>query len=239
MIALSVLSLKKPLSEVQSGDHYPARRAPAKLGEDVFALVCPDRETPTLILDAGGGHVAYANWNCLQLLERQAPVGLSDERLIFHSADVNRRFYRALEHTAAGGSPERAVVAGHCDRSLTWFSVVIRNMHGFFRDALHRSLMGGDPLSRFVLIEFRLSRNSPDPTALLALAEACALSPAETDVVKLLACGWSLPQIASSRGVKLATIRQCMKNLLAKTNCHRQTELIHLVMSLCPMVRER
>jgi len=182
------------------------------------------------------GHVVYANWNCLQLLEKQAPVGLSDERLIFRSADVNRRFYRALEQTA-GGSTERTVVVGHCDRSLTWFSVVIRNMHGFFRDALHRSLMGGDPLSRFVLIEFRLSRNSPDPTALLALAEACALSPAETDVVKLLACGWSLPQIASSRGVKLATIRQCMKNLLAKTNCHRQTELIHLVMSLCPMVR--
>jgi DNA-binding CsgD family transcriptional regulator len=240
MLALSALSLKKPANE--PGDEplgqVETGTLANTLGDDVFALVCPDWGTPSLVLDASLGRVAYANWSCLKLLEGQAPACLAEGRLVFCSAEVNRRFYRVLEHTA-GSSTEFAVVVGHCEGSISWFSVTIRNAHGFFRDVLQRSLPPARRSSRFVVIQFAVTGNFPDPAALAALAEACALSPAEAELLKFLACGRSISQIAKNRGVKLATMRQRMKNVLAKANCHRQTELIHLVMSLCPMAQNR
>jgi DNA-binding CsgD family transcriptional regulator len=200
----------------------------------VFALVCPDWGPPSLVLDACPGRVAYANWTCLKLLKGHIPASLTDGRLVFCSADVNRRFYRVLEQTA-GTSMESAVVIGHCEGSTSWFSVTIRNAYGFFRDVLQRNLPRIRRSSRLVVVEFAMTGKLPDPTALAALADACSLSPAEGELLKFLACGWPIEKIARKRGVKLATMRQRMKSVLAKANCHRQTELIHLVMSLCPM----
>lgn len=241
MIAMSALPSKKPATETfgqQFGHGSEAGSPPNALGEDVFALVCPDWGPPSLVLDACLGRVAYANWSCLRMLESQIPAGLSEGRLVFCSADVNRRFYRVLDQTA-GTSAELAVVIGHCEGSTSWFSVTIRNAHGFYRDVLQRSLPATRQSSRFVVIEFAMTGTFPDPIALTALADACSFSPAEAELLKFLACGWSIPQIAKNRGVKLATMRQRMKSVLAKANCHRQTELIHLVMSLCPMIQDR
>lgn len=240
MIAMSGLPSHKLAKDqfLHLVGHGEAGSSPHPIGEDVFALVCPDWGPPSLVLDACLGRVAYANWTCLKLLESHIPACLTEGRLVFCSPEVNRRFYRVLEQTA-GTSTESAVVVGHCEGAISWFSVTIRNAHGFFRDVLQRNLPKARRSSRLVVIEFAMTGKLPDPIALAALADACSLSPAEGELLKFLACGWSIPEIAKNRGVKLATMRQRMKNVLAKANCHRQTELIHLVMSLCPMGQTR
>ena len=235
MTAMSALPLKRSARENTGSESSPRL---GTFGEEVFALICPDWGAPSLILDACIGRVAYANWSCLKMLESQIPAYLAEDRLVFCSAEVNRRFYRVLEQTA-GASTELAVLVGQCEGSTSWFSITIRNTHGFFRDVLRRSLPSSSWSSRLVIIEFGMTGSFPDPTALMALAEVFSFSPAEMEVVKFLACGWSIQEIARTRGVKLATMRQRMKNVLAKANCHRQTELIHLVMSLCPMIQNR
>lgn len=203
------------------------------MGKDVLALICPDWCDTALVLNAPEGHVAYANWRCLNMLERRTPAWLADGRLVFQSSDFNARFYSRLEETIAGGS-EVAVLVGHEERSVSWFSVTIRNAQGLFRDVLERKLGNGVAARCFVIVEFAMSGSAPEPAALMALAEACSLAPAEAELVGHIAQGLSLEDIAQKRGIALSTVRQRLKAVLAKTRCHRQSELVHLVMSLCP-----
>lgn len=239
MTGMSSLPLKRATMEIpgrQFGYQTEASSRLGTIGEDVLALICPDWSAPSLILDARHGRVAHANLNCLKLLENQALARLADGRLVFRSGEVNRRFHRALGQIAEANT-EFAVVVGHCERSMSWFSITIRSAHDFLRDLSQWRLADGSWPSHLVVVEFATTENFPHAATLTALAEAFSLSPAETEVLQYLACGWSVQEIANMRGVTLATMRQRMKNVLAKTNCHRQAELIHLVMSLCPMIQ--
>lgn len=55
------------------------------------------------------------------------------------------------------------------------------------------------------------------------------LTPAETRVLKALAEGLSVPAIADKFRVSAHTIRTQVKAMLAKTGCHRQSALLHLL----------
>jgi len=203
------------------------------MSKDILALICPDWCDTALVLDAVGGHVAYANWRCLNMLERRRPAWLAEGRLVFESPDFNSRFYLCLEKTVADGA-ETAALIEHDEWSNSWLSVTIHNGQGLFRDVLERRLGNGRPAPRLVIVEFATNGSTPEPAALAALAQSCSLAPAEFELVNSVARGISLEEIAEARGVALSTVRQRMKIVLAKTKCHRQSELVHLVMSLCP-----
>ncbi len=64
-----------------------------------------------------------------------------------------------------------------------------------------------------------------------ALAETYGLAPREVQVATLLAQGRSPAQIASKLGIGLGTVREHLKRALAKTETHRQANLVQLLLS--------
>jgi len=63
------------------------------------------------------------------------------------------------------------------------------------------------------------------------LREVYGLTEAETQLVELLCDGCSLEELAARRGVTLNTVRSQLKQVFAKTNTHRQSELVRLVLA--------
>ena len=64
------------------------------------------------------------------------------------------------------------------------------------------------------------------------------LTPAEAELVVLLAEGVSLEEAAKRRGVTINTVRSQLKNVFAKTDTNRQGELIRLVLTGAASFRE-
>ncbi len=229
----STLPFKEPTHNILRwfASEPVAAAAPGSLGEDIFSLICPDWNAPSLIVDAGNGQIAYANSSCLSLLKGRFPAAIRDGRLVICSAEIDRRFHDSLRQIS--GEAGIARIVGRCDLSGSWFSIAMHSPRGLKHALLQRALPEHRLSTRLVIVELAVTGNSPNAAAMKALADACSLSPAETELVRLLASGRSLPEIAKCRNVTLATMRQRLKCALAKTNCHRQTELVHLVMSLC------
>jgi DNA-binding CsgD family transcriptional regulator len=115
-----------------------------------------------------------------------------------------------------------------------WVSAMVRNSQGFFRDVIESNLGRFASDCHLMIVELAMGSDGVDPAALAVFAAATSLSKAEADLVKAIANGHSLSELAEARGVAVSTIRQRMKSVLAKTGCRRQTELVRLVLSLCP-----
>ena len=209
------------------------REGSRSVGKEILAVICPEWRSAALVLNAHGGTVVFANWHCINLLARGGPAYLVGERLLFRMASLNRRFQAEIARLVVSGA-ENAFVIERDPASGGWTSVTIRNGQGFFRDALERSL-DNSASEHLMIVEIAMGDNRPDPGALAAFAKAALLSSAETELVEALASGHSLSSVAGTRGVAVSTIRQRMKSVLGKTGCRRQAELVHLVLSLCPL----
>jgi DNA-binding CsgD family transcriptional regulator len=70
---------------------------------------------------------------------------------------------------------------------------------------------------------------SPDPAV---VARAFGLSPAETRLASLIAGGSALERAAEELGVSRETARNQLKSVFAKTDTHRQAELVALLARL-------
>jgi DNA-binding CsgD family transcriptional regulator/PAS domain-containing protein len=64
------------------------------------------------------------------------------------------------------------------------------------------------------------------------------LTHAEAELVRLVAEGRSLEQVATERGVTMNTVRSQLKQVFSKTDTSRQGELVHLVLSGVAAIRE-
>jgi DNA-binding CsgD family transcriptional regulator len=80
---------------------------------------------------------------------------------------------------------------------------------------------------RVLLLLSDLSRKPRTQTDVLA--EAFGLSPAEARVASLIADGISPDRAAEQLGVACVTVRNQLKTVFAKTNTHRQSELVALL----------
>ena len=63
------------------------------------------------------------------------------------------------------------------------------------------------------------------------LTQQYGLTPAERHLAELLVDGQRLDAAAATLGVTVGTARTRLKQILAKTDCHRQAELVRLAMS--------
>jgi DNA-binding CsgD family transcriptional regulator len=203
------------------------------MGKDILALICPDWQRPMVAVETSTGYVAYANWRALEMFKHGAPARLVHGRLALASGELNTSFYASLARTVTVGT-EYSVIIGRGGPGEPWTSMTIRNGLGFFRDTLQRHLVKNGPIAELVTVEFGGSGARPEPIGLRAFAEAAGLARAETTLIEAIACGKSLKEIAAESGLSLATVRQRMKAVLAKTNCCRQVELMRLILSLCP-----
>ncbi|HYN39596.1 MAG TPA: hypothetical protein VES39_10120, partial [Rhodospirillales bacterium] len=66
-------------------------------------------------------------------------------------------------------------------------------------------------------------------TAERRLRRQYGLTPAETALALAVASGAALRDYADERGVTVGTVRFQMKQVLAKTECRRQADLVRLV----------
>lgn len=145
---------------------------------------------------------------------------------------MDRRFHSELARMISTGC-ESAFLVEHDMASDIWLSVGIRNGQGFYRDAIQIGL-GAAYASKLMVVEFFDHSQGIDGLALAAFAATASLTRAEAQLVDAIAIGISLQQAAKSRDVAISTIRQRMKAILLKTGCRTQSELIHLILSLCP-----
>jgi DNA-binding CsgD family transcriptional regulator len=63
------------------------------------------------------------------------------------------------------------------------------------------------------------------------------LTPAEAELVRLIAEGRSLEEVAAERGVTMNTVRSQLKQVFSKTETSRQGELVHLVLTGVASIR--
>jgi DNA-binding NarL/FixJ family response regulator len=68
--------------------------------------------------------------------------------------------------------------------------------------------------------------------AVTRLGHLYGLTSAEIAVMGAIVSGFSIQEIADLRHVSVNTIRQQLKELLAKTGSHRQTDLVRLALSV-------
>jgi DNA-binding CsgD family transcriptional regulator/PAS domain-containing protein len=174
----------------------------------------------SILLD-GAGRLVYMN----QAAERLAMA--SDGFTIVHhrvtpSDPSQRSRFAALvaacnaDANAAGGA--LALSRGPHRRPLQVFVAPLR-VAGSEQTAVRALMLATDPDQGAVF---------PDSV----LRQLYGLTPAETEVVNGILTGFSLEEIAQIRRVSIATVRTQMRNILAKTNTHRQSELVRLIASL-------
>ena len=202
------------------------------MSSEILAILCPDWRTAALVIDATNVSVVFANSQCIAMLRREQPMRLTGDRLDFTPCGLNRRFHLELAQLASSGG-ESAFIYERDASSGDWLSVVIRNGQGFFRDAIETNL-GKSIGPKLMVVEIATGAEVLDRNAFSSFAQTAFLSKAEADLVQAVAAGWSLTEAAHSRGVAVSTVRQRMKSILSKTGCRRQSELVHLVLSICP-----
>lgn len=77
-----------------------------------------------------------------------------------------------------------------------------------------------------------IASNDPDQMPdLMVITEHYSLTPAETRLVKQIIASKTLLQIAQAHQVSIHTVRSQLKSVLKKTGCHRQSELIKLIIN--------
>jgi len=71
----------------------------------------------------------------------------------------------------------------------------------------------------------------PGPPAAI-LAKIFGLTPSEAKLACIIACGASPNLAARERSISRETVRNQLKSIFAKTNTHRQSELVALLLQV-------
>jgi DNA-binding CsgD family transcriptional regulator len=202
------------------------------MGREVLALACPDWREASFAINAESRELAYANWQALSLLEARAPISLFGDRLIFADPLHNQQYFTGLEKLRTSlAEKEVFVIAGN--PKANWFAVTIHNPLGLYRDILKRSLQAAGISSDIIFLEIAKAKKAPSASRVTALSDAFKFTPAEAELVFLLAQGQTLADIAGRRNTAISTIRQHLKTVLAKSGCRRRADLVRQIVSLC------
>lgn len=85
--------------------------------------------------------------------------------------------------------------------------------------------------SAIILITPVASRDLPSASVIQGLFD---LTPAEARVARALGAGMTINDVAASGGASIATIRNQVRSVFAKTGMHRQSELVGLLQGILP-----
>jgi len=167
----------------------------------------------------------------------------SDTRLILAN-DAARQSLSALIHLGDIGEP---VVAGSTQFRLEWitaFSQALRIGFASYRIgngearqslALRRISMAGPAQEIYIVLVIGSRRSPCSDLALDDLASESHLTPAEQQVLKLLAEGKSPGEVASLRHSSEATVRTQIKTILQKTRASSFRSLLLMLASMPPI----
>lgn len=180
-------------------------------------------QLPALALDRSGS-VLEANSAATRLIDEE--VNIRGGKLLLRdrqaSAALNTLFDRLRATSDLSATPCEPIVVQRTNRH----PLIIRVLP--IDGAARTPFVGASILLVFSDLE---RQRLPDGAA---VARAFGLSPAETRLLLLLATGISPRQAAEQLGVAFETVRVHLKSLFAKTDTHRQSELIVLIARAWP-----
>lgn len=177
------------------------------------------------------GVVVLDAWQCIhhanpaaeRLLAQRGPMGVHQGRLRCNEGATQAR-WQALVAAACGqaGAPRAAGALRLATDAGSLMAMVLP------LQPCHAAAVRQRPMALAVLA---------DPHAPLALdhrlvGSALGLSPTEARLALLLASGQSVKDFAACEGVSWHTARTHARNLMGKTGCRRQVELVQLVQAL-------
>lgn len=199
-------------------------------GERALAETFDRLSSGVIIVDAGGC-IRYSNRSADTLLQAGDGIGLRKQRLIARDEQINRKLARLIADAIAWATAGRstsdqdcvetalAVPCQHDNRPIV-LSVV--SLPPFSASHFWRS----EP-SAAIYVEGNKPRQ---PTAAEHFASLFGLTPAEARLAAWLATGSSLAEAADAFGLSKNTLRVQLAGLMKKTDTHRQSALVHLLM---------
>jgi DNA-binding CsgD family transcriptional regulator len=176
-----------------------------------------------LVLSTRDARVGWANRAARQILERGTHLWIEGERLRARSTAETAQLRRMIDRAGAALEPtssERFCILGKTgDQPL---QVMMQAVDG----------EGGPLPDRSTGAQVLLILSEPNQRAVLPaefIGKLFGVSPAESCLVAALCSGSTVEEYAGSRGVTIGTARYQLKQVLMKTQAHRQSDLIRRV----------
>jgi DNA-binding CsgD family transcriptional regulator len=186
-----------------------------------------------LVLD-GKRQVLIENASAGQILALEDGIAVRSRGLVAGDARENTKLQEsikaALESTAEQGLSGTSFMQISRPSGRQPFSVMISPL---------LSAPSGALSSEAVVACFISDPEAGHAPTLEALGQIYGLTPAEAEIVQLMARGLPLDEIAEDRGISLNTVRSHLKRIFNKTGTSRQGELLRLVMTDVGSIRAR
>ena len=178
-------------------------------------------DTVSILLN-GEGRILFMNRAAQSLALAGDGFTVQRDRIVLTDRSRRSQFDRLVAQVAAGGlhSPGGALLADRPSRS------------GALQFLVTPLCLAGseDSKVRVLVLATGSKQEISFPDAVLR--QLYDLTPAETEIANGLLTGFSLEEISQLRRVSVATVRSQMKSLLAKTDTHRQGDLVRLLATL-------
>jgi DNA-binding CsgD family transcriptional regulator/PAS domain-containing protein len=194
----------------------------------VLAEVMDRLPAGILLLDTSG-RVVFSNHSADRILARGDGLGLVRDMLRAEDADADAALQRCIAEVLA--APPGSKAGG--------MAIVPRSTAAVPYPISVTQLLPGEPI-RFAVAAAIVNdpESSSEPAAEL-IRSLHGLTPAEAELVGILARGHSLEAAAERRGVSIHTVRSQLKQVFQKTGTSRQGELLQLVLRcFVPMLDE-
>lgn len=158
------------------------------------------------------------------------------DRLLAHPGAMSARHGRLSCEDSHAQAQWQGVVAAACGRQGAAMAGALRSVSGARTVVVtvlplhpHHPLAELQTPLALAVLHDPAAPGGLDPRLVGAML---GLSPTETRLALLLVTGKTLKQFASTDGMSWHTARSHAKNLMRKTGCHRQMELLQLLQSL-------
>lgn len=179
-----------------------------------------------------GGEVVVANWEARRIFDLGDGIRLHASNRIEFARGSD---YRAFEEVVS----RMVATAGGEDRDLEGLVLVERKSGSRpfildvapLRDSNAEIERGFRGVLLFVIDPQNLATISIDRMAMLF-----ALTPAETEVCRLMMLGLSSGEVAERRSVAEGTIKTQFRAIYSKTGVHRRVDLIRLALTIDPPI---
>ncbi len=189
-----------------------------------------DRLPIGVVLFGRKGQLLYANKLAWGVLREHDGLDVKARRLVAANPDVQRRLERLIMATAATGQGEQASPGG----TLTISRLSLKPSYSIFvapvsdRGSEQPGILADTQPCAIAII------NNPEWMAQIpsdVLRERYGLTSAESRLAAELSTGSSLKQASEKFGVSRDTVRTQLKQIFTKTNTHRQTDLVRLLLA--------
>jgi DNA-binding CsgD family transcriptional regulator len=184
-------------------------------GFGAAALAALDRLSQGMLLISRAQRVCFANRTARAICTTHASLQLRRHELLAGSREEGALLRRALTRASAHGEGNSLrLTSGSRERPL---AVLIAPL------PLAAAAVGPDAPTTMVLVSDPGHDTAPPKERLM---QAYGLTAAEATLARRLVAGADLAAIARDLGIRIATARTHLRQVLAKTGAHRQCELV-------------